>query len=153
MKQITKEKLISEKKAIQAVIIDVVFTFFPACVLIFIKISTKSMENFFIRSDWSYIAMILFGQSIIKMINAISENKNDKNTMLIVLHMTLLICFGFVPSVIILVLIETGYNHLLIIILQFVWLIISVLTHFLFGCISYILSKNKTIKNSDFIQY
>lgn len=43
----TKEKLISEKKAIQAVIIDVVFTFFPACVLIFIKISTKSMENFF----------------------------------------------------------------------------------------------------------
>ena len=87
------------------------------------------------------------------MINAISENKNDKNTMLIVLHMTLLICFGFVPSVIILVLIETGYNHLLIIILQFVWLIISVLTHFLFGCISYILSKNKTIKNSDFIQY
>ena len=72
MKQMTKEKLISEKKAIQAVIIDVVFTFFPACVLIFIKISTKSMENFFIRSDWSYIAMILFGQSIIKMINAIS---------------------------------------------------------------------------------
>jgi hypothetical protein len=95
--------------------------------------------------------MILFGQTIIKMFTGISENKNTKQTFILILHMSIIISFGLVPSIIILVLLETGNAHISLLISQIVWLILSIIAYLFFGVIGNILSENKIIKASDFV--
>jgi len=148
----SKENLKTEKDAIRAVVVDLLFTFLPAIILIFIRAMTDTLENFFARSDWSYISMILFGQALIKLINGVAENKNEKNSTRIVLHMSLLICFGLIPSIVVLVLIETGKSQVLLLVLQFIWLLSSVASYYFFGVIGNILSSTKTVKDIDFVR-
>jgi hypothetical protein len=97
------------------------------------------------------ISMILFGQTIIKIFSGISENQNKKRTYEIVFHVSLVISFGLVPSIIVLVLIETGHRELILFIFQILWLIISVAAYLFLGTIGNILSSHKLITESDFI--
>jgi hypothetical protein len=148
----SKENLVSEKNAIKAVSIDLIFTFLPIIVLILIKLLTSSRDNIFTRSDWSYISMILFGQSIIKVFAGVSENTNKKNTIDIILHMTILIAFGLVPTIIILILIETGNNgKIILMILKIIWVVFSTISYLFFGTVGNILSTQKSIRESDFV--
>ena len=140
-----------ESNAIKSIIIDFIFTFLPLIVIVLIRLFTLKWENIFLRSDFSFISMILFGQSIIKLFTGISENENKKKTIKLVLDLSLIITFGLVPSIIILVLLETGYNNILLLISQFVWLIASVGVYLFFGTIGYILERNKRIKEPDLI--
>lgn len=146
-----KTNLISEGNSIRSIIVDFIFTFLPLIVLFLINMWTGKFENIFIRSDCSYISMILFGQTIIKMFTGISENKNTKQTFILILHMSIIISFGLVPSIIILVLLETGNAHISLLISQIVWLILSIIAYLFFGVIGNILSENKIIKASDFV--
>jgi hypothetical protein len=95
--------------------------------------------------------MILFGQTIIKLFAGISENENKKRAIKLVLDMSLIISFGLVPSIVILVLIETGYDNKVLFISQFIWLLISVGVYLFFGTIGNILSKKKLIMESDLL--
>jgi hypothetical protein len=140
-----------EGNAIKSIIIDFIFTFLPIIVIILIMLFTLEYENIFLRSDFSFISMILFGQTIIKLFAGISENENKKKTMKLVLDMSLIISFGLVPSIVILVLIEIGYNDKILLISQVIWLIISIGVYLFFGTIGNILERNKLIKESDLI--
>ncbi|MDR1107043.1 MAG: hypothetical protein LBL44_11855 [Treponema sp.] len=146
-----KENLNSEKDALKSVIIDLMFTFLPIFVLLMIQILTGSFENVFVRSDWSYISMILFGQTIIKIFSGISENQNKKRSYEVVFHVSLVIALGLVPSIIILVLIEMGHKKLILFISQILWLLISIAIYLFLGTIGNILSSQKLINESDFI--
>ncbi|GMO32802.1 MAG: hypothetical protein Ta2B_13620 [Termitinemataceae bacterium] len=149
--QTQKTNLSSESDAIKSIIVDFIFTFLPLVVLLLIKLWTATFENIFVRSDCSYISMILFGQTIIKMFSGISENRNTKRTARINLHISLIISLGLVPSIIILVLLETGNKHMTLLVSQVIWLILSVLAYLFFGAIGNILSNSKIIKDTDFI--
>ena len=94
-----KKKLNFEEDALKSIIVDFIFTFLPLIVLVFIIIFTLKFENIFVRSDFSYISMILFGQTIIKLFSGISENENKKRTVKLVLDMSLIISLGLVPSI------------------------------------------------------
>jgi hypothetical protein len=146
-----KVNLNFEGNAIKSIIVDFIFTFLPLIVIILIRFFTLKYENIFLRSDFSFISMILFGQTIIKLFAGISENENKKQTIKIVLDMSLIISFGLVPSIVILVLIEIGYNNKVLLISQFIWLIASVGVYLFFGTIGNILERNKLIKESDLI--
>jgi high-affinity K+ transport system ATPase subunit B len=146
----SKASLISEHDAVKSVVVDLIFTFLPVFVLILIRILTSSWGNIFLRSDWSYISMILFGQSIIKIFIGISENSNKKKTVDIILYISLLIALGLVPSIIILVLIEMGAKHNALTIAQIIWLMIAIASYFTFGTLGNILFIQKLIKDSDF---
>jgi hypothetical protein len=138
-----------ESDAKKSIIVDLIFTLLPLIIIILIRFFTLKCENIFLRSDFSFISMILFGQTIIKLFAGISENENKKKTMKIVLDMTLVFSFGLVPSIVILVLIEIGYGNKVLFISQFIWFIASVVTYLFFGVISNILANNKLIRESD----
>jgi high-affinity K+ transport system ATPase subunit B len=146
----SKTSLISEHDAVKSVVVDLIFTFLPVLVLILIRILTSSWGSIFLRSDWSYISMILFGQSIIKIFIGISENRNKKKTIDIILCISMLIALGLVPSIIILVLIEMGEKHNILTMAQLIWLVIAVASYLIFGTLGNILSIQKLIKDSDF---
>jgi hypothetical protein len=96
--------------------------------------------------------MILYGQTIIKIFSGISENQNKKKTYEVVLYMSLVIALGLVPSIIILVLIETNHKEIILFVFQMIWLIISIIIYLIFGTIGNILASQKLIKNSDFME-
>ena len=89
MKQKTKEKLTSENDGLKFVIIDLLFTFLPILILLFLRAICNNVKGFFEQSDWSFISMILFGQTLVKVFSGISDNENKKNTATILLHFSL----------------------------------------------------------------
>lgn len=124
------------------VLVDLIFTFFPLIVLIFIRLITKTKENIFIRSDWAFLSLILFGQSISKFVSILLDNDNKKRSSNILLFFVLLLLFGFFPSAVFLVLIEIKKATICVYILQMVWLIISVLVYWILANASIIMNNN-----------
>lgn len=146
------ESLKFERKIRNTIIVDLIFTFLPVIVLLAIKLLTCDYENFFVRSDWSYISMILYGQTLIKLFTGIIQNMNEKDSSLMILQVSCILTFGLIPSILFLVLIEINILNLVVIILQFVWLIGGVIIYFIFGGLGLILSEKRKITNSDFIR-
>lgn len=140
-----------ERKIHNSLAADLIFSFLPIAVLITIKLLTVNFENFFARSDWSYISMLLYGQTLIKLFTGIIKNMNTKDSSLMILLVSCILSFGLIPSILFLVLIEIGKVNLAIIILQFIWLIISVVIYLLFGGLGLILSEKSKITTEDFI--
>ncbi|MDE5614430.1 MAG: hypothetical protein K2I74_07300 [Treponemataceae bacterium] len=146
----TNESLKFERKIRNTIIVDLIFSFLPVLVLIAIKLLTHSSENFFMRSDWSYVSMILYGQTLIKLFSGIIQNMNEKDSSLLILQVSCILAFGLIPSILFLLLIEIGIINFAIIILQFVWLAVSIVIYFIFGGLGLILSEKKKITESDF---
>ena len=140
-----------ESKIRNSLAVDLIFSFLPIAVLITIKLLTVNFENFFARSDWSYISMLLYGQTLIKLFTGIIKNMNTKDSSLMILLVSCILSFGLIPSILFLVLIEIGKVNLVIIIFQFIWLIISVVTYLLFGGLGLALSEKSKITTEDFI--
>jgi hypothetical protein len=147
-----KEKLNSEEYALKSIIVDFIFTFLPVLVIFLIQLLTFSCENVFTKSDWSYISMILYGQTIIKFFSGFSENQNKKKTYEAVLYVSLVIALGLVPSIIILVLIETNHKEIILFVFQMIWLVISIIVYLILGTVGNILASQKLITNSDFME-
>ena len=76
---------------------------------------------------------------------------NTKDSSLMILLVSCILSFGLIPSILFLVLIEIGKVNLVIIIFQFIWLIISVVTYLLFGGLGLALSEKSKITTEDFI--
>ena len=148
----TNESLKFERKIRNTIIVDLIFSFLPVLVLIAIKLLTHSSENFFMRSDWSYVSMILYGQTLIKLFSGIIQNMNEKDSSLLILQVSCILAFGLIPSILFLLLIEIGIINFAIIILQFVWLAVSIVIYFIFEGLGLILSEKKKITESDFIK-
>lgn len=146
----TSEILKFEKKIRNTIIVDLIFSFLPVLVLIAIKLLSCSYENFFMRSDWSYISMILYGQTLIKLFTGIIQNLNKKDSSLLILQVSCILAFGLIPSILFLLLIELGITNLAVIVLQFVWLAGSVVIYSIFGGLGLILSEKEIITESDF---
>ena len=95
----TNESLKFERKIRNTIIVDLIFSFLPVLVLIAIKLLTHSSENFFTRSDWSYVSMILYGQTLIKLFSGIIQNMNEKDSSLLILQVSCILAFGLIPSI------------------------------------------------------
>ena len=89
----TDESLKFERKIRNTIIVDLIFSFLPVIVLVAIKLLTCSRENFFLRSDWSYISMILYGQTLIKLFTGIIQNMNEKDSSLMILQVSCILLF------------------------------------------------------------
>lgn len=143
------EKMKTEHDTGKFVLVDLIFTFFPLIVLIFIRVITKTKENIFIRSDWAFLSLILFGQSISKFVSILLENDNKKRNSTILLFFVLLLLFGFFPSAVFLVLIEIKKATTCVYVLQILWLIVSVLVYWVLANAS-IIMNHKHIGKDDF---
>ena len=132
-------------------IVELIFTFLPVMILIMIKIITSKFNFYDImaRSDFSFLAMILYSQTLIKLFSGliVNENKKDYSLLLIV---TLVLTIGLIPSIIYLVLIEMGNISIIIYILQLIWLIGSVIIFWIFGRLGILLIEKEKICENDF---
>jgi hypothetical protein len=143
------EKCKYENESSKYIIGDLAFTFFPILTLIFIRIITKTKENVFMRSDWSFIAMILFGQTIIKLSQGMLKTKNEKregNSLLIIIGLLLI---GFLPPSIFFSFIEMGNGNCIIYVLQMIWIVFATISYFVIGSAGNIIGEH-TLKNTDF---
>jgi len=148
-----KEHLIGEKKLNIFATVELIFAFLPLITSIFIKLIAFRINIYDIISkpDFSFLAMILYGQTLIKLFHGLIVNKNEKNPILLLVA-TLILCLGFIPSIIYLVLIEIGTVNQIISSLQIIWLIISVVIFLVFGRFAMLLSENEKITENNFIK-
>ena len=149
-----KEYFYSENSNKRLILIDLIFTFLPLIILalILFSINKFNIKTFLCKNDWSYLSIVLFGQTIVKLFSGIANNKNEKDVSFIVLIIVLIITFGLIPSVVYLVLLEIYMQTLKLYVLQFIWLFISVIVYSLFGWIGNVLNENTKINENNFIK-
>ncbi|MGP1577748.1 MAG: hypothetical protein ACTTH7_09785 [Treponema sp.] len=116
-----------------------------------IKIITYkfTFSDILTRSDFSFLAMILYSQTLIKLFSGLIVNKNEKDYGLLLI-VSLVLTIGLIPSIIYLVLIEVGNSNIIICILQFIWLIGSIIIFCFFGRLGIALIEKEKIFESDF---
>lgn len=139
-----------ESESKKYIIGDLIFSFSPIFFLTFIRLITNNWENILLKSDWSFLAMVLFGQTIVKLVQGILKNKNPKRQGNIILLIITLLMFGFVPPTFFLVFIEMGKGTTAIYTLQVFWITFATVAYYIIGSASNIISENKILK-SDFI--
>lgn len=146
-----KENLKCENKVNITLIVELIFSFLPVLIVIMIKTVVNQFKFYDIvaRSDFSFLAMILYSQTLIKLFSGLIINKNEKCYELLLI-VTLILVIGLIPSIIYLVIIEIGNINTLICFLQFIWLVGGVVVFLFFGGLGLVLSEKEKIVEKDF---
>lgn len=123
-----------ERTLFYILISELLFTLLPILVIMIVRGYETKYELIFYNTEWSIMAIILFGQSIVKFSSGISNSQRKFRWQLVSLIISVIIIFGLIPSIIILVinLLDSEQNfgtHLI----QLTLFGISVLGYFLIG--------------------
>jgi hypothetical protein len=137
----------NESKAVLVIIMEILFALMPLGIIFLITLLTsKNILSIFKRSDISFIAVFLFGQTLVRVISGIVNSRKHKKWQIVAFIISLLFLLGVIPSVILLIIVytETSISNL-VYILQNIWLTISIATYFIFGSIGQMyLDENNT---------
>lgn len=115
---------------------ELVFTILPIIVILFIRSYQGKFEELYYNTEWGIMAIILFGQSLVKFASGISNSKESFRWQLVSLIISLIIVFGLVPSVVLLIinLLDTNqsfWTHFA----QMIWFVLSGICFFFIGYI------------------
>lgn len=123
-----------ERNIFYVLISEIIFTILPLVVIAIIRSYQKQPDQIFYNTEWIMMAIILFGQSIVKFSSGISNSKRKFRWQLVALIITIIISFGLIPSIVILIinLLSTEMNFTLYL-FQLVLLILSIITFFIIG--------------------
>ena len=115
---------------------EFLFTLLPIVILVMVRLFQNDFQSIFYNTEWTVIAIILFGQSVVKFSSGISNTNEQVRWQFVALIISLIIIFGLVPSVIILILnlINTEI-HFGMYIAQFIIFLISCFVFFIVGSI------------------
>jgi hypothetical protein len=115
---------------------EFLFTLLPVVILVMVRLFQNDFKSIFYNTEWSVIAIILFGQSVVKFSSGISNTNEKVRWQFVAFIISLIIIFGLVPSVIILILnlINTEI-HFGMYIAQVVIFLISCFVFFIVGSI------------------
>jgi len=137
-------------KTFLIILSELIFTFFPLLIASILICFKKNYSEIITNSDWSYISIILFGQTIIKFFSGVAQNNNQKSLPVLLVILTLILMFGLVPSVTILILLEISNDKpLWLIISQWLFVVVSVGAFCTIGHIGQLLNDNKLISEQD----
>ncbi len=115
---------------------EFLFTLLPIIILLIVRSYENDFKAIFYNTEWSIIALILFGQSIVKFSSGISNSNAKVRWQLVALVISIIIIFGLIPSSIILVLnLSSKTLSLGTYVTQFVLFSISCITFFIVGAI------------------
>jgi len=115
---------------------EFLFTLLPIIILLIARSYESNFSAIFYNTEWSIIALILFGQSIVKFSSGISNSKEKFRWQLVALVISIIIIFGLIPSAIILVLnLSSKTLSYGTYIAQIILFIISSLTFFIVGAL------------------
>ncbi|WP_136437788.1 hypothetical protein [Tenacibaculum maritimum] len=105
-------------------------------ILVIVRLFQDDTKSIFYNTEWSVIAIILFGQSVVKFSSGISNTNENVRWQFVALIISLIIIFGLVPSVTILILNLINNNiHFGMYIAQFILFLISCFVFFIIGSI------------------
>ena len=143
-------KSFKKDKTVLIILSELIFTFFPLLIASILICFKKNYSEILTNSDWSYISIILFGQTIIKFFSGVAQNENQKSLPVLMLILTFILMFGLVPSVTILILLEIASEKpVWLIASQWVCVVASVGAFCTIGRIGQLLSDNKLISEQD----
>ncbi|WP_312765696.1 hypothetical protein [Epilithonimonas sp.] len=113
---------------------EIIFTILPLIVIAIVRLYQNQSELIFYNTEWVMMAIILFGQSIVKFSSGISNSKRKFRWQLVALIITSIISFGLIPSIVILIinLLSNDFN-LTLYIFQIIFLVISIFTFYIIG--------------------
>lgn len=115
---------------------EFLFTLLPIIILLFVRSYENNFKALFYNTEWSIIALILYGQSIVKFSSGISNSKAKFRWQLVALVISTIIIFGLIPSSIILVLnLSSKSLSMSTYITQFILFILSSITFFIVGAL------------------
>jgi positive regulator of sigma E activity len=126
-----------EKTSILIIVTELLFAIMPLLILLLISILTsQSLLGIFKRSDISFISVLLFGQTSVRLISGYVKKGNKFGWQRVAFVLTVLFIFGLVPSVIYLIVVHSEISKAEIVyVLQNIWLLLSVIVYIIFGCI------------------
>ena len=123
-----------EKTLFYILISELLFTILPILIVLIVRSYETKFELIFYNTEWSIMAIILFGQSIVKFSSGIANSKALFRWQLVSLIISIIIIFGLIPSIIILVInllnIEQNFATYLLQILLFA---LGVFCYFIVG--------------------
>lgn len=123
--------------ALLQVISEIFFVILPLIVIFILLLSNNETFDILKRTEWSFISIVLYGQTIIKFISGSLKNSKKRKWQLISLVSTSLLVFGVIPSTTILIIlsVNSGQTSFIIYIFQIILFIISVATYIVLGTI------------------
>lgn len=115
---------------------EFLFTLLPIIILLIVRSYERDFNAIFYNTEWSIIALILFGQSIVKFSSGISNSKAKFRWQVVALVISIIIIFGLIPSSIILVLnIISKTLSFWTYVVQFALFVISIIIFFIVGAV------------------
>ncbi len=133
-----------ERNIFYVLVSEIIFTILPLVVIAIIRSYQNQAEQIFYNTAWIMMAIILFGQSIVKFSSGISNSKRTFRWQLVALIITVIISFGLIPSIIILIinLLAKELNFFLYL-FQIILLLISIITFLIIGYLGQKLMEEK----------
>lgn len=123
-----------ERNIIYVLSSEIIFTILPLIVIVIVRSYQNKPQDIFYNTEWIMMAIILFGQSIVKFSSGISNSKRKFRWQLVSLIITAIITFGLIPSITILIinLLSNGKN-LILHFFQLLLLVVSIITFYIIG--------------------
>jgi len=139
-----KKKLIynmkDETKAKFVIISEILFTLLPIVIILMIFIIQSNLIKILKSPDLSFAAIVLFGQTIVRLASGIAKNKKSKSWQAISFIMSLIIIFGLIPASLFLVIIYLNiYDNLVLYIFQLIIFVVSIVSYIIFGTLGQVL--------------
>lgn len=123
-----------EKNIFYVLASELLFTLLPLLILIIVRSYEYKCEIIFYNTEWAIMAIILFGQSIVKFSSGISNSSLKFRWQLVSLIISVIIVFGLIPSIVILIInLLSKENVFSMYILQMIMFVISIATFFIVG--------------------
>ena len=93
-----------EAETVMSITAEYLFVFLPLVILAIIHIYFKDSLKIFQNNEWSFGAIILFGQSIVKFSCGVTQVNKTIRWQVVSLILSLLIVFGIVPATVLMIL-------------------------------------------------
>jgi len=92
-----------------AAVSELLFALLPfAVVFIVFTYQEKGWTTYLMAPEWAFASALLFGQSIVKLVQGVLNPSVNANSPAVTLVISLLIVFGLVPSMVLLAIVLTG---------------------------------------------
>lgn len=135
-----------ERPLVYSLLSELLFTILPLIIVIIVRGYESKYELIFYNTEWSIMAIILYGQSIVKFSSGISNSNRTFRWQLVSLIISLIIIFGLVPSIIIMVINLTNETKFLS--MYIAQMFLCILSFFAYFVVGYLGQKLLEEKNS-----
>lgn len=138
-----------ERNILYVLTSEIVFTILPLLVIAIVRSYQNRPEEIFYNTEWIMMAIILFGQSIVKFSTGISNSKKKFRWQLVSLIITAIITFGLIPSIVLLSInLLNDSKNMILHIFQLVLLLISIGCFYVIGYIGQKLIDDNEFKKN-----